>query len=402
MPTLSTRGTTMPMSAMRKLTPLAQAAQARGVEVIYLNLGQPDIPTPAEFWEAVRAFPEREPVLAYAPSAGRPELIAALVQYYAQHAIPLTPEQIVVTIAGCEAILFAMLACANPGDEILTPEPYYSNYDGVAAMGGVRLVPITTRAEDGYHLPPQARIVEKITPRTRAILYANPGNPTGTVYTRAEVEMLGEIARAHDLYLLADEVYREFTYDGETPTSALHLPGLEAHAVLLDSVSKRYSACGARVGCVASRNAELMQAMVKLAMVRLSAPALEQLGTAACYLHTPPEYTENVRAEYVRRRDLVVAHLNAVEGVICHKPSGAFYAMARIEGVDTEDFARWLLTDFEQDGATVMVAPASGFYGTPGLGRDEIRIAYVLELGKLRQGLELLAAAIRRFRELHG
>lgn len=396
-PSVSHRGATIPMSAMRKLTPLAQAAQARGIRVIPLNLGQPDVPTPPEFWAAVRLFPEREPTLAYAPSAGRPELIQGLVSYYAGYGLEVQPEQIVITVGGCEAILFAMLACAEPGDEILTPEPYYSNYDGVAAMAGVRIVPFTTRPDDGYRLPPRAEIEARITPRTRAILYASPGNPTGVVYTRDEVVLLGEIARDHGLFLLADEVYREFTYDGQTPTSVLSLPGLEEHAVMLDSVSKRYSACGARVGCLVSRQAALMQAVLRLAMVRLSAPALDQIGAASC-IHMSPTYLAEVNAEYTRRRDLVVERLNQIPGVTCPKPAGAFYAMARIAGVDTEDFARWLLTDFSAGGETVMVAPGAGFYATPGLGRDEIRIAYVLELPKLARAMDLLALALERYR----
>jgi aspartate aminotransferase len=394
-PSLSRRSTGLPMSAVRKLVPLAQAAQARGVRVIHLNVGQPDIETPPEFWEAVRNFPER--TLAYAPSVGRPEYIEALLDYYARFDIELAPEQIVVTTAGCEALLFALLACGDVGDEIILPEPYYSNYNGLAAMTGLRLVPFTTRAEDGYRLPSREVVERLVGERTRAILYSSPGNPTGVVYTRDEVAMLGEIARTRGLFLLADEVYREFTYDGQIATSALHISGLEEHAVVLDSVSKRYSACGARVGCVVSHNAAFMKAILKLAMVRLSAPALDQIGVAAC-VRTPPEYFDGVRAEYTRRRDIVFERMNRIEGVICPKPAGAFYAMARIEGVDTEDFARWLLTDFEQDGETVMVAPGAGFYGTPGLGRDEIRIAYVLETGTLSRAMDLLAMAIRRYR----
>ncbi|MBL7063775.1 MAG: pyridoxal phosphate-dependent aminotransferase [Anaerolineae bacterium] len=385
----------MPMSAVRKLVPLAQAAKGRGMRVIHLNVGQPDIETPPEFWEAVRNFPER--TLAYAPSAGRPECIEGLIEYYARFDIELSPEQVVVTTAGCEALLFALLACGDPGDEIILPEPYYSNYNGLAAMTGLRLVPFTTRAEDGYRLPPREVIERLVGERTRAILYSSPGNPTGVVYTRDEVAMLGEVAREHNLFLLADEVYREFTYDDQIATSAFHIPGLEEHAVMLDSISKRYSACGARIGCVVSRNAAFMKAILKLAMVRLSAPALDQIGAAAC-VRTPPAYFDRVRVEYTRRRDIVFERLNRIEGVICPKPAGAFYAMARIEGVDTEDFARWLLTDFEQDGETVMVAPGAGFYGTPGLGRDEIRIAYVLETETLARAMDLLATAIRRYR----
>jgi len=394
-PRLSQRSIDMPMSAVRKLVPLARAARARGVRVVHLNVGQPDIETPPEFWEAVRNFPER--TLAYAPSAGRPEYVEALLEYYARFDIELAPEQVVVTTAGCEALLFALLACGDVGDEVIVPEPYYSNYNGLAAMTGLQLVPFTTYAEDGYRLPPREVVERLVGERTRAILYSSPGNPTGVVYTRDEVAMLGDIARVHGLILFSDEVYREFTYDGQIATSAMHVPGLEEYAVVLDSVSKRYSACGARIGCVVSRNAAFMQAIVKLAMVRLSAPALDQIGAAAC-LHTPPDYFDGVRVEYTRRRDIVFERMNRVEGVVCPRPAGAFYAMARIEGVDTEDFARWLLTDFEQDGETVMVAPGAGFYSTPGLGRDEIRIAYVLETETLSRAMDLLATAIRRYR----
>ncbi len=386
----------MPMSAVRKLVPLAQATRERGVRVIHLNVGQPDIETPPEFWEAVRNFPER--TLAYAPSAGRPEYIEGLIEYYARFDIELSAEQVVVTTAGCEALLFALLACGDAGDEIILPEPYYSNYNGLAAMTGLHLVPFTTRAEDGYRLPPREVIERLVGEHTRAILYSSPGNPTGVVYTRDEVAMLGEVARDYGLFLLADEVYREFTYDDQIATSAFHIPGLEEHAVMLDSISKRYSACGARIGCVVSHNVTFMGAILKLAMVRLSAPALDQIGAAAC-VRTPPAYFDRVRVEYTRRRDIVFERLNCIEGVICPKPAGAFYAMARIEGVDTEDFARWLLTDFEQDGETVMVAPGAGFYGTPGLGRDEIRIAYVLETETLSRAMGLLATAIRRYRQ---
>lgn len=394
-PTVSLRSTEMPVSATRSLAPLARAAKARGVRVFHLNIGQPDIETPSEFWEAVRNFPE--PTLAYGPSAGRPEYIEALVEYYAQFDIELTTEQIVVTTAGCEALLFALLACGDIGDEVIVPEPFYSNYNGLASISGLRLVPLTTYADNGYHLPSRDVIERLIGERTRAILYSSPGNPTGVVYTRDEVAMLGDIARAHGLFLISDEVYREFSYDGQIATSVFHVPGLEEQAVILDSVSKRYSLCGARIGCVASRNDVFIKTIARLATSRLSAPVLDQMGAAAC-LHTPSSYFEQVRTEYTRRRDLVFERMNEVEGVVCPKPAGAFYAMARIEGVDTLDFAGWLLTDFEQDGETVMVAPGSGFYATPGLGSDEIRIAYVLETGKLSRAMDLLAMAIRRYR----
>lgn len=393
---VSRRGVEMPASAMRKLAPLAEATKARGVRVIHLNIGQPDIETPPEFMEAVRSFPER--TLAYAPSEGRPECVEGMLEYYAHLDIPLHPEHIVITTAGSESLLFALLACCDIGDEVIVPEPFYSNYASVGMMTGLRLVPFLTRAEEGYRLPPREAIERLVGARTRAILYSSPGNPTGAVYTPDEVAMLGEIAREHGLFLIADEVYRELTYDGPLATSALYLPGMDEHVIVLDSISKRYSACGARIGCLVTRNAAVMEAVMKMAMARLSAPVLEQIGAAACIAHTPPSYFDEMRAEYRRRRDIVFERMNAIEGVVCPKPAGAFYAMAKIRGVDTEDFCRWLLTDFEQDGETVMLAPGAGFYCTPGLGHDEVRIAYVLETKTLARAMDLLAAAIRRYR----
>jgi aspartate aminotransferase len=394
---ISKRGTTMPASAMRKLEPMADAAKARGRRVIHLNIGQPDIETPPEFWQAVSSFPER--TLAYGPSAGRVECIDGMLEYYARFDIPLTTEQIVITTAGSESLLFALMVCCDAGDKIIVPEPFYSNYAGLAAMACLEVVPLTTYAADGYHLPSREAIESLIDNRTRAILYSSPGNPTGVVYTPEEVAMLGDIARTHNLFLMADEAYRELTYDGPVATSALHLPDMEEHTIVLDSVSKRFSACGARIGCVVSRNEAVMEAVMKLAMARLSAPVLEQIGAAACLLHTPDSYFEQVREEYTRRRDIVHERLNQMEGVYSPKPAGAFYAMAKIEGVNAEDFARWLLTDFEENDETVMVSPGAGFYSTPGLGHDEIRIAYVLETDVLSRAMDLLAAAIHQYRQ---
>ena len=396
-PSVSERGVQIPASAMRKLAPLAADAAKRGVKVYHLNIGQPDIETPPEFWDAVEDFSER--TLAYGPSNGRADCVDAWIEYYARLGIDVTPEQVVVTTAGSEALLFALLACGDAGDELIVPEPYYSNYGGFAAMCGMHLVPVTTRAEDGYRLPPRQDIERIVAGRTRAILYSSPGNPTGAVYTRGEVGILGDLARSHGLFLLADEVYREFTYDGQAATSALHLDGLEDHIVVVDSVSKRFSACGARIGCVVSRNESLMAVIRRLAMTRLSAPVLEQVGAAGC-VKTSPAYFDHIRDEYARRRDIVFECANRMDGVFCPKPAGAFYAMVRIDGVDTEEFARYLLTDFEQDGETVMIAPGAGFYCTHGLGRDEIRIAYVLATEKLSRAMDLLAVAIRQFRKM--
>ncbi|MCU0242178.1 MAG: pyridoxal phosphate-dependent aminotransferase [Vicinamibacteria bacterium] len=360
-PTLSQRGQNVPQSAIRKLIPLSRETERRGVKIIRLNIGQPDIETPAEFWHGVQNFGEK--VLAYAPSEGRPEFVAAMREYYRRIDIALGGDEIVTTQGGIEAVQFAIFAATDAGDEIIIPEPYYSNYVGVTAMADVNFVPFTTLAENGYHLPERAAIEKLVTPRTRAIMFASPGNPTGCVYTRAEMEMLADIARQHDLFLLSDEVYREFSYEGEAVTSILQLPGLERHAVLIDSVSKRYSACGARLGVVASHNADFMAAVRAYATVRLSAPALDQSAIAAC-LATPPAYFEKVRAEYRERRNIVVDALSALPGVVCPRPGGAFYCMVKIEGVDTESFARWLLTDFSHNGETVMIgrdhAPRDG------------------------------------------
>jgi len=396
---ISERGINMPSSAMRKLVPYAEEAQARGMTVIPLNIGQPDIETPPVFWEAVREFPER--VLAYGPSAGRQECREGVVAYYSHLDIDLKPEHLIITTAGSEAVLFALLAVGDPGDEIIVPEPFYSNYASMIQMAGMKLVPFTTYAQHGYHLPEREVIERLVTERTRAILYASPGNPTGVVYTREEIAMLGDIARSHGLFVMADEVYREFSYDGQIAASLLHTPGLEEHAIVLDSVSKRYSACGARVGCLITRNEALMAAIMKMAMSRLSAPVLEQAGIAAC-LHLPPDNFTPIRETYTRRRDLVFERLNQMEGVFCPKPAGAFYVMPTLEGIETEPFARWLLTDFEQGGETVLVAPGAGFYWTPGLGRDKIRIAYVLNTDRLARAMDLLEVAIHRYREEEG
>jgi len=394
-PELSRRGKHVPKSAIRKLIPLAHEAEKRGVRIIQLNIGQPDIETPEQFWSGVRNFGEK--VLAYAPSEGRPEFLEAMREYYRRVDIELAEDEMVTSQGGIEAVQFAIFAATDAGDEIIVPEPYYSNYVGVTAMADVRFVPFTTYAEDGYHLPSREVIERLISPRTRAIMFASPGNPTGCVYSRAEMEMVAELARAHGLFILSDEVYREFSYEGEPVTSILHLPGLERHAVLIDSVSKRYSACGARLGVVASHNSDFVAAVRAYATVRLSAPALDQVAVAAC-LDTPAEYFERVRSEYRSRRDIVVDTLSSVPGVVCPRPGGAFYCMVKIRDVDAEDFARWLLTDFSHEGETVLVAPGDGFYSTPGLGTDEIRIAYVWKAEIMRRAMSVLTRAIETYR----
>jgi aspartate aminotransferase len=394
-PMVSQRTIDMPLSAVRKLVPLANAAKNRGVRVYHLNIGQPDIETPSVFWDAVSAFSES--TLAYAPSVGRAECISGWIEYYGHYDISLAEKELIVTTAGSESLLLALMACGDIGDEVIVPEPYYTNYNGLAAMAGLRLVPVPSSPETGYRMPSRDAIEQRISERTRGILFSSPGNPTGVVYERSELAMAGDLALSHGLFVLSDEVYREFTYDGKVATSVLHLPELEQNAVVLDSVSKRYSACGARIGCVVSRNEQFMSAVRKLAMARLSSPVLEQIGIAAC-LRLEPSYFDAVRDEYALRRDIVCRGVKSIEGAFCPKPAGAFYAMARFDGIDTEDFARWLLTDFEEDGETVMIAPGAGFYGTAGSGANEIRIAYVLEAGKLSRAMGLLAHAVERYR----
>ena len=400
MPRLSERALRVPPSPIRKLHPLAEAARRAGRKIYHLNIGQPDIPTPKEFLEGFRRAPE---VLAYTPSAGLEEAREALVRYYLDFGIELDREELIITVGGSEAVIFAFLTTMDPGDQLLLPEPFYTNYNGYAEIAGVELVPLTTRAEEGFHLPPREEIERKLTPRTRAILITNPGNPTGVVYTQEELELLRELALEHDLFLIADEVYREFVYDGVRHLSVLQLEGLEEHAVLVDSISKRFSACGARIGVFASRNRELLAAALRLAQARLSPPTAGQLGLIH-YLNSSayPERTEEMIAEFQRRRDLLFEELRKIPGVFCVKPQGAFYIIAKLPVDDAERFSAWLLTDFERDGETVMLAPAAGFYRTPGLGRDEVRIAYVLREEDLRRALWLLREALEEYRALVG
>ncbi|MFH0920600.1 MAG: pyridoxal phosphate-dependent aminotransferase [Fibrobacterota bacterium] len=393
---LSERGKNVPKSAIRKLIPLSKETEKRGIKVHKLNIGQPDVETPDEYWQAVRNFKER--TLAYAPSEGRPEFLASLVEYYRRYGIVVTADDMVVIQGGIEGVFFAILAVTDFGDEIIVAEPYYSNYIGCTAMAGVAFRSFTTTAETGYHLPPRDVIEKLVTPRTRAILVATPGNPTGCVYTRDEMAMLADIAKSHGLFLLSDEVYREFAYDGGVPVSVMQLPGMEQHGVIIDSVSKRYSACGARLGCLVSKNREFISAARAYATIRLSAATLDQIGIAAC-IRTPGAYFERVRADYVERRDIVVDAMNRVPDTVCPVPGGAFYAMVKIKGVNTEDFAKWLLTDFSYEGETVMIAPGAGFYATPGLGRDEIRIAYVWKADIMRRAMDVLSRGIVEYRK---
>lgn len=395
MPRISTRAQRIPPSPIRKLVPLADQAKRAGKKIYHLNIGQPDIPTPKEFLEGYYRAPE---ILAYSPSPGYEEAREALVRYYRRFGIALEKGQIIVTVGGSEAVTFALLAVLDPGDELIIPEPFYGPYNGYAEIAAGQIVPLTTHATDGFRLPAPEEIERKITTRTRAILITNPGNPTGVVYSRAELDQLRQIVLEHDLFLISDEVYREFIYDGLEHTSVLQLPGLAEHAILVDSISKRFSACGARIGTIASRNTEVMSAAMRLAQTRLSPPTAGQLGLAY-YLNSSayPRKTEEMIAEFCARRDLLYQELSKIPGVRCVKPQGAFYVMAQLPLADADEFAAWLLTDFERDGETVMVAPGGGFYRTPGLGQNEARLAYVLNREDLKRALWLLEEALAEY-----
>jgi aspartate aminotransferase len=397
-PQISVRGRSMPASPIRKLMPLADEAKRRGVRVYHLNIGQPDLETPA----CMRAKLERAPsVLAYTPSAGTPECLAALCEYYRRLGVALGPEELIATTGGSEAILFALTACAGEGDDAIVVEPFYTNYQAFATMAGVRLVPLRARGEDGFHLPPVEEWRSALTPRTRLLLLCNPGNPTGTVYREDELRAAAAFCREHGLFLVVDEVYREFVYDGRTSTSVLSLPGAEEIVVVVDSLSKRYSACGIRLGCLATRNRDVYTAALRMAQGRLSPPGLAQL-VALGATELGPDYAQGVVREYQARRDLLFEGLSRIPGVFLRKPEGAFYCVARLPIEDGEDFASWLLTEHAHEGATVMVAPAQGFYATPGLGRDEVRIAYVLRKEDLEASVRILAHAIPAYQAARG
>lgn len=388
---LSERAKLMPASPIRKLAPVAAQAKQRGVRVYHLNIGQPDIESPPEFWEAIKSSDLK--VLEYSPSQGMPHVVEAVAHSYCESGIHVTPEQVMVTTAGSEAISFAFLALLNPGDEVLIPEPMYANYISFAVAAGVRVVPIRTRIEDHFRLPSAEAFAEKVTSRTKAIVVCNPSNPTGAVYTSDQLLELRELALKHNLFVIADEVYREFNYTGEPVPSVLQLEGLEHLAVMTDSVSKRFSLCGARIGFLVSRNKEFMDSALRFAMARLSPPTLEQFGLLGA-LRTPRSYFDTLRQEYIARRNLLVGRLRSMPGVFCPDVDGAFYATVRLPIDDGDRFCHWLLDSFELDGATVMLAPASGFYVTPGLGTDEVRIAYVLRCDALSSAMDCLERAL--------
>lgn len=388
----------MPASPIRKLMPLAEEAKKRGIHVFHLNIGQPDIETPAVMRERVRLM---EKIVAYTPSGGTDEYLASVRRYYARLGIDLEMGEIIATTGGSEAVSFAFFACANAGDDALVVEPYYTNYNAFATMAGVRLVPLRSHGEDGFHLPPLAHWEKALTPQTRMVVLCNPNNPTGTVYTRDELLMVARFCREHGLFLLSDEVYREFVYDGAVATSALSLEGFEDLVVVADSLSKRYSACGMRLGSLSTRNRELYQAAHRMAQGRLSAPGIAQLMAVGAN-ELPPEYFAGIVEEYQARRDVLYDGLRKIPGVFLRKPEGAFYFIARFPIDDADAFARFLLADFECFGKTVMVAPAPGFYATSGAGKDEVRIAYVLKREDLRESVAILAEALPAYRKVRG
>ncbi|MBC7948445.1 MAG: pyridoxal phosphate-dependent aminotransferase [Chitinophagaceae bacterium] len=397
---ISDRGQQMPPSPIRKLVPYAEAAKKKGIKVFHLNIGQPDIETPQAIMDAVKHTDMK--VLEYSHSAGNESYRRKLVQYYKKVGIDINYDQIIITTGGSEAIMFGFFTCLNPGDEVIIPEPFYANYNGFACAAGVKVVPITSTIETGFALPPIADFEKVITPKTKAIIICSPNNPTGYLYSRKEMEALKDICISHNLYLFSDEAYREFCYptddgddDGEY-VSAMHLPGLEQHVVLMDTISKRYSACGARIGALVTRNKGVYDAAMKFAQARLSPPGLAQiLGEAAVDL--PDSYFDEPKAEYMARRDLVVKRLNDIPGVYCPNPGGAFYAMARLPIDDADKFCQWLLESFSYNSQTVMLAPATGFYGTPGLGKNEVRLAYVLNLEALGSAMTCLEKALEEY-----
>jgi aspartate aminotransferase len=383
----------MPASPIRKLVPYAEAAKKKGIKVYHLNIGQPDIETPPAILDAVRHADIK--VLEYSHSAGNESYRRKLVQYYKKVGIDVTHEQIIITTGGSEAIMFGFFCCLNAGDEVIIPEPFYANYNGFACAAGVNVVPITSHIEAGFALPPIENFERVVTSRTKAIIICSPNNPTGYLYNRAEMEALKKICIKHDLYLFSDEAYREFCYDGEH-VSAMHLPGLDQHVVLMDTISKRYSACGARLGAFVTKNKEVYNSAMKFAQARLSPPGLAQImGEAAVDL--PDSYFDAPKAEYLSRRNLMVSRLNKMPGVFCPNPGGAFYAIAKLPIDDSDKFCQWLLESFSYQDQTVMLAPATGFYGTEGLGKNEVRLAYVLNLDALNGAMDCLEKALEEY-----
>lgn len=391
MPILSEKAILMPASPIRKLVPYSEKAKTQGITVYHLNIGQPDIETPEVALSAVKNLDRK--VIEYSHSAGFESYRNALSAYYLKNGIRVSPEDIIITTGGSEALIFGFMTTCNPGDEVIIPEPFYANYNGFAVTAGINVVPVTATIESGFALPPITEIEKKITSKTKGIVICNPGNPTGYLYSKEELEQLRDLVKKHDLFLFADEVYREFCYDGAVPFSVMNLDGIENNVIMIDSVSKRYSMCGARIGALISKNKEVMAAALKFGQARLSPPTIDQIAAEAA-LKTPQSYFDNVVHEYVQRRNIMIEGLNSIPGVFCPNPSGAFYCVAKFPIDDAEKFCQWLLEDFSYEGQTVMMAPANGFYATKGAGLQEARIAYVLNQEDLKNAVICLEKAL--------
>jgi aspartate aminotransferase len=394
MPKISNKGAQMPPSPIRKLVPFATEAKKRGTKVIHLNIGQPDIETPECVRTAIKNFDYK--VLSYLNSEGSEAYRVKLTEYYKSVGANITPSEIIETTGGSEALLFGFMSTMDAGDEIIIPEPFYANYNGFATAGDIKVIPITSSIDNGFALPDISEFEKKITPKTKAILICNPNNPTGYLYSKEELEQLKTIVLKHDLFIFVDEVYREFVYDGKTHTSILSFPELAENAIVVDSISKRYSACGARLGALITKNKDVLSAVMKFAQARLSSPTYSEVAAEAA-LETPASYFEEVNKEYISRRNLLVDLLNKIEGVKCPTPGGAFYAMAQLPVADTDHFCQWMLEKFSHNGSTVMMAPAAGFYATKGLGKNEVRIAYVLEKKEIEEAALCLAEGLKAY-----
>lgn len=394
---ISSRGQTIQASPIRKLKPYADKTVEKGIRVYFLNIGDPDIPTPQPVLDAVHNYDEK--IISYGPAQGFVELREAIAQYFNFYKIPLTSENVIITCGGSEAIHFAFSVVADPGDEIIIPEPYYTNYNGYASFASVNIVPLTLRVEDGFRLPLKGQIEAKVTPRTKAILLCSPNNPTGTVYTPEELERIISLVIKHDLFLIGDEVYKEFVYDNLSHKSILEYEQVRDRVIVVDSVSKRFSCCGARIGAVITRNERIYQSLLRFAQARLSPPVIEQRAALAAY-QMSMDYFKSVREEYQRRRDVLFEGLASIPGVVIRKPQGAFYIIVKLPVKDAEHFILWMLTDFHLDQETVMVAPANGFYSTPDKGKNEVRIAYVLQEKDLRRAIEVFKIGLEKYKSL--
>jgi aspartate aminotransferase len=395
---VSNRAVVMPESPIRKLAPYADEAKKRGIHIYHLNIGQPDIHTPPPIFEAIRNFSSK--VLPYGPSQGLLDLRILIAEYFLRYDIAVDPQHVFITTGGSEAIIFTLMVTCDVGDEVLVPEPFYTNYNGFAEMAGVTIIPLPTTVLNGFRYPTRDEIEAKVTPRTKAILVCSPNNPTGTVYTREEMETIVQVARKYNLFILSDEVYREFVFDGKTHTSVLHLSGVEDRAIIMDSISKRFSACGARVGFVISKNKAVMESMLKLGQARLCPPTIEQYGAIAGFKMLD-SFMGEMRDEYEKRRDTVFEELEKIEGFYAQKPEGAFYTVARLPVTDAEEFTKWMLSDFHVGKKTTMVAPANGFYATKGKGKDEVRIAFVLKREDLRDAIQILKAGVEEYKRIN-